>query len=70
MTDELILYQTDRAAWIAQTAPKMAAVIDANSDAELIQNWSLMSRDFQTATWAHLSEVQRERIRRLRKEAA
>jgi hypothetical protein len=30
----------------------------------------LMSRDYQQAVWAHLSEAQRERVRRLRKEAA
>jgi len=70
MTDELTLYHTDRKAWIAMVAPKMPAVIDANTDSELAASWGLMSRDYQQAVWNHLSETQRERIRRVRKEAA
>jgi hypothetical protein len=70
MTNELDLYHSDRAAWLALVAPRMPALIDTETDAELAQGWALMSRDFQVATWAHLSEAQRERIRRLRKAAA
>lgn len=70
MTDELTLYLTDRKAWIEMVAPKMPAVIDANTDAELAASWGLMSRDYQQAVWNHLNETQRVRIRRVRKVAA
>lgn len=66
MTDELTLYHTDRPAWLALVGPRMPAVIDANTDAELARTWKGMQRDFQLATWAHLSEAQRERVRRVR----
>jgi hypothetical protein len=70
MTDELTLYHRDREAWLAMVAPRMPPILDANTDAELAMSWGLMSRDYQQAVWAHLSEAQRERVRRLRKEAA
>lgn len=70
MTDELTLYLTDRKAWIEMVAPKMPAVIDANTDTELAGSWGLMSRDYQQAVWNHLNETQRERVRRVRKVAA
>jgi hypothetical protein len=63
--DELTLYHTDRVAWLALVAPKMPAVIDTNTDDELAQSWRLMQRDFQRATWEHLDETQRGRLRRL-----
>ena len=70
MTDELTLYHTDRAVWLAMVAPKMPAVIDANTDVELAVSWGLMARDYQQAVWSHLSDAQRERVKRVRKEAA
>ena len=68
--DELTLYHTDRAAWLKLVAPRMPAVIDSETDDELRDGWGRMSRDFQEATWKHLSEPQRDRVKRLRKEAA
>lgn len=65
MTDELMLYHTDRPAWLALVAPKMPAVIDANTDAELAQSWRVMGRDFQRATWDQLNDEQRARLRRV-----
>lgn len=66
MTDELTLYHTDRPAWLRMIAPRMPAVIDANTDDELARSWGLMGRDFQAATWAELSPEQRERVKRVR----
>lgn len=68
MTEELRLYHEDRTAWLAQTAPKMPAVIDANTDDELRQNWRFMGRDFQCATWDQLNNEQRTRLRRVCKQ--
>ena len=65
MTDELTLYHTDRPAWLALVAPRMPAVIDANTDEELANSWRLMSRDFQRATWDQLNNEQRTRLRRV-----
>lgn len=68
--DELTLYHTDRAAWLKLIAPRMPDVIDANTDEELAKSWGMMKRDYQEATWAHLNEAQRDRVKRLRKVAA
>lgn len=68
--DELTLYHKDRAAWLKLVVPHMPAVIDAETDDELSRGWALMSRDFQEATWEHLSAEQRARVKRVRKEAA
>lgn len=65
MTDELTLYHTDRPTWLALVAPRMPAVIDANTDEELAQSWRLMERDFQRATWDQLNNEQRTRLRRV-----
>lgn len=65
-SDERRLYETDRPAWLRLIAPKMPAVIDANTDEELARSWGMMGRDFQEAVWAHLSEAQRERVRMVR----
>lgn len=68
--DELTLYQTNRAAWLKLVAPRMPAVIDSETDDELRMGWELMDRDFQIATWEFLNDVQRDRVKRLRKAAA
>ena len=70
MTDELTIYHTDRAAWLKLVASRMPAVIDAETDDELRRGWELMDRDFQVATWEFLNDAQRDRVKRLRKEAA
>lgn len=66
MADELTLYHTDRPAWLRMIAPRMPAVIDANTDEELARSWGMMGRDFQAATWAHLDDAQKERVKRVR----
>lgn len=63
--NELWLYHNDRPAWLALVAPKMPAVVEANTDDELAQSWRLMSRDFQRATWDQLNDEQRTRLRRV-----
>jgi hypothetical protein len=66
MSEELKLYETDRPAWIAQSAPRLALRIAEGDESSLNRSWSCMGRDYQTATWQHLDEVQRDRIRKLR----
>lgn len=68
--DEITLYHTDRAAWLKLVAPRMPSVIDSETDDELRRGWELMERDFQIATWEFLNDLQRDRVKRLRKEAA
>lgn len=65
MTPELRLYHEDRDAWIAMIAPRMGAVIDANTDDELRRGWILMGNDFKTATWRLLNHEQKTRVRRV-----
>ena len=66
MSEELKLYETDRPAWIVQSAPKMAKILSESSDTTLGRMWADMKRDYQTATWQHMDTAQRERIRKLR----
>lgn len=66
MTDDLTLYQTDRPAWIAKHAPNMAAILSQSTDAQLAESWERMPRDYQTATWQHLGDADRERVRMMR----
>lgn len=69
MTDELEMYQNDQPAWLAHVAPNQAAQIngDLYDDATLAATWNAMPRDYQTATWQHLDEASRVRVRRVRK---
>lgn len=71
MTGELEQYQNDRPAWLAHVAPKQAERINSNlyDDIVLAATWNAMPRDYQTATWQHLDEVSRVRVRKVRKEA-
>lgn len=69
-TDELALYMTNRAKWIEQTAPRTAALIARWGDAEAIQTWEMIGRDYQCEVWKYLDAEQRERLKRLRKAAA
>jgi len=70
--DETELYCTDRPAWIALVAPRMVARIadPSSDDAMLAYAWTGMARDYQTAVWALLDEASKERIKRIRREAA
>ena len=64
--DELALYQTNRPAWLAIAAPRVAARIETDTDDAINAYWPLMSDDFKAAVWALLPEAQRERIRKVR----
>lgn len=66
MTDELTLYQTNKPLWLEMVGPKMAGLIPNYDDATLAATWADMGRDYQTATWKHLDEVSRDRVRRVR----
>lgn len=69
-TDELAMYLTQRDKWIVQTAPRTAALIASWGDAEAVQTWEMIGRDYQREVWKHLDAEQRDRIKRLRKAAA
>jgi len=64
--DERSLYETDRDAWLAYVAPRMARRIAAASDEQIKRDWTRTPRDYQTVVWQHLDDTQRARIRKLR----
>lgn len=67
--DEIALYVSDRDAWLAHVAPRMADRLASATDEQIKRDWNRMTRDYQTAVWQHLDEPQRARIRTLRKAA-
>jgi len=69
-TDELTMYLTQREKWIEQTAPRTAALMAKWNDAEAVETWERIGRDYQRAVWKCMDEAQRARIKRLRKVAA
>jgi len=68
--DELTLYLTQREKWVEQTAPRTAALMAKWNDAEAVETWERIGRDYQRAVWKCMDEAQRARIKRLRKAAA
>ena len=69
-TDELTMYLSQREKWIEQTAPRTAALMAKWNDAEAVETWERIGRDYQRAVWKCMDEAQRARIKRLRKVAA
>lgn len=70
MTEELDLYESDRTKWLVWVAPRMAQRLTTWPDATLGDTWARIPRDYQMAVWALLDDATRERIKRIRKEAA
>lgn len=68
--EELELFTHDPAAWRQAVAPRMASVLAHVDDAKLGQTWQLMSRGYQCATWNHLDNATRTRIRAARTKAS
>lgn len=64
--EEMALYRSDRQAWLAYFAPRMAKRLAGLPDDEAIRRWSGMSRDYQRALWLAMDDAQRVRVRRLR----
>lgn len=64
--EERELYVRDRPAWLEWVAPKMAKRIDDIDDELLGHVWAGMPRDYQMATWKHMSERQQTRLRIIR----
>lgn len=69
LDQQLALYDTDRAAWLAYMAPRMAALLTAGSDQDAAIRWPLMGREYQRAVWARLDRQTRKRIRAIREPA-
>lgn len=63
---ERALYDSDRPAWIAYVAPRMAAGLAGLADEVIGPTWAALARDYQRAVWAHLDDTTRERIRAAR----
>ena len=70
MTDELHQYRTNRTAWLQTAGTRMAKMIEQRSDEWVNETWSMIATDYRAAVWAHLDAAQRDRVKRLRKEAA
>lgn len=66
MTTERALYESDRATWLAQAAPRCAARLALCNDADLAEQWTFLSRDYQLAVWNLLDEAMRTRVRAVR----
>lgn len=64
--DELVLYQTDRPAWLQQVAPRMARKLDAMNDNELANEWATLPRDYQVAVWERMDGATQTRLRKAR----
>lgn len=60
------LYATDRPRWVRYAARAIALRIAQSSDSEVARMWSVMGRDLQGETWAHLDQRERERVKRVR----
>jgi len=64
------LHDTDRPAWLAYVAPRMAVRLSEMADvpdATLADTWGFLSRDYQRAVWPLLDDAMRDRIRAARK---
>ncbi len=57
------LYLRDFAAWLAQAAPRIAAVLPRYQGDDLVRTWSILSRQAQRAVWDLLDEGERARVR-------
>lgn len=68
---ERALHDRDYPAWLTYAAPRVAAIIHAETRADIIaRHWSLMSRDLQVAVWDRLDAATRERVREARNDGA
>lgn len=66
---ELRLYIDNRPAWRRYVAGRLAGKLMAMTDEHLSRSWSYLDRDTQREVWQHLTEAQRERVRKLRADA-
>jgi hypothetical protein len=60
--DEIALYTSDRAAWLAYFAPRIAEILNESTNEELDEIWSRMKRDTQLAAWPLLNEVTHHKL--------
>lgn len=69
---ERALFETNRPAWLAYVAPRMATRLRAMTDVPdvtLSDAWGFLQRDYQRAVWVLLDEPTRTRIRNARRAA-
>jgi hypothetical protein len=64
--EEYALYESDYATWLVQAAPRCAVRLALCNDADLTEQWELLSRDYQLAVWNLLDEAMRTRVRAVR----
>jgi hypothetical protein len=63
VTDEHHLFKTDRSAWIAIAAPRLAKRIADMTDSQLNHAWDMTGEDYKRAVWALLDATQQARVR-------
>jgi len=68
--DSLHVYEHDRARWMADAGPKLAALFPKRTDGWVNSTWNQIADDYRRVVWTHLDDAQRERVQRLRKVAA
>lgn len=69
-TDELTMYLSQRAKWIAQTAPRTAALMRSWKDDVALQTWNCIGPDYKREVWKYLDANQRARLRELKQATA
>lgn len=63
---ERALYETDHAAWVRYSAPRIADRLATVREMDLAFTWSLLIRETQVAVWEHLDDAQRTRLKAVR----
>lgn len=63
---ERALYETDHAAWVRYSAPRIAARLAVVREIDLAFAWSLLVRETQVAVWEHLDDAQRTKLKAVR----
>jgi hypothetical protein len=63
---ELDLFKTDRWAWMALAAPRIAERIATMDDAQIDYCWPTMQSDLRERVWTLLDDMQKTRIKAVR----
>jgi len=64
--DELVLFKSNRTAWMDLSAPRIAARIAAMDDKQIDHCWQTMMKDLRKQVWLLLDEPQKARVRTIR----
>jgi hypothetical protein len=61
-------FQTQRATWISEHAPKLARRMESMTDDQINHAWNVMQDDYRRAVWAIADASMQERVRAVRGE--